>query len=110
MRVVVFRRADPDFFLPHVNMTRIAEYTAVAATSGGPDDISLGALYWRLSEARPVTIALLEGRARGAGGEFRYACWLTWRCSRWAWALGELVAHDELHKGPPPGLPAAADW
>lgn len=25
-------------------------------------------------EARPVTIAVLEGRARGAGGEFLYAC------------------------------------
>ncbi|WP_346534391.1 enoyl-CoA hydratase/isomerase family protein [Micromonospora sp. DPT] len=74
VRVVVFRSADPDFFLPHVDLTRIAEYTAVAATSGGPDDISLGALYRRLSEARPVTIALLEGRARAAGGEFLYAC------------------------------------
>ncbi|WP_176731745.1 enoyl-CoA hydratase/isomerase family protein [Micromonospora rhizosphaerae] len=72
--MVVFRSVDPYFFLPHVDLTRIAEYTAVAATSGGPDDISLGALYRRLSEARPVTIALLEGRARGAGGEFLYAC------------------------------------
>ncbi|MGW1916935.1 enoyl-CoA hydratase/isomerase family protein [Streptomyces sp. NPDC002076] len=73
-RVVVFRSVDPDFFIPHVDITRIAEYTATAATSGGPDDISLGALYRRLSEARPVTIAVLEGRARGAGGEFLYAC------------------------------------
>ncbi|MFI9809464.1 enoyl-CoA hydratase/isomerase family protein [Streptomyces sp. NPDC052301] len=73
-RVVVFRSADPDFFIPHVDVRRIAEYTAVAATSGGPDDMSLGALYRRLSEARPVTIAVLEGRARGAGAEFLYAC------------------------------------
>lgn len=73
-RVVVFRSADPDFFIPHVDIKRIAEYTAAAATSGGPDDISLGALYRRLSEARPVTIAVVEGRARGAGAEFLYAC------------------------------------
>ncbi|MGW1729084.1 enoyl-CoA hydratase/isomerase family protein [Streptomyces sp. NPDC002306] len=73
-RVVVFRSADPDFFIPHVDVRRIAEYTAAAATSGGPDDVSLGALYRRLSEARPVTIAVLEGRARGAGAEFLYAC------------------------------------
>ncbi|WP_392749642.1 enoyl-CoA hydratase/isomerase family protein [Streptomyces sp. LN590] len=73
-RVVVFRSADPDFFIPHVDVRRIAEYTAVAATSGGPDDNSLGALYRRLSEARPVTIAVLEGRARGAGAELLYAC------------------------------------
>ncbi|GAA3834224.1 enoyl-CoA hydratase/isomerase family protein [Streptomyces chiangmaiensis] len=73
-RVVVFRSADPDFFIPHVDVQRIAQYTATAATSGGPDDISLGALYRRLSEARPVTIAALESRARGAGAEFLYAC------------------------------------
>ncbi|MGW7244104.1 enoyl-CoA hydratase/isomerase family protein [Streptomyces sp. NPDC054804] len=73
-RVVVFRSADPDFFIPHVDVKRIPQYTAVAATSGGPDDVSLGALYRRLSEARPVTIAALEGRARGAGVEFLYAC------------------------------------
>lgn len=73
-RVVVFRSADPDFFIPHVDIKRITEYTAAAATSGGPDDISLGALYRRLSEARPVTIAVVEGRARGAGAEFLYAC------------------------------------
>ncbi|TFV33740.1 hypothetical protein E4K10_39930 [Streptomyces sp. T1317-0309] len=51
-RVVVFRSADPDFFVPHVDIQRIPQYTAKAATSGGPDDISLGALYRRLSEAR----------------------------------------------------------
>ncbi|MEV7322041.1 enoyl-CoA hydratase/isomerase family protein [Streptomyces sp. NPDC093970] len=73
-RVVVFRSADPDFFLPHVDVRRIPQYTAAAAASGGPDDVSLGALYRRLSEARPVTIAALEGRARGAGAEFLYAC------------------------------------
>ncbi|MGW7666275.1 enoyl-CoA hydratase/isomerase family protein [Streptomyces sp. NPDC054775] len=73
-RVVVFRSADPDFFVPHVDIRRIPQYTAKAATSGGPDDISLGALYRRLSEARPVTITALEGRARGAGAEFLYAC------------------------------------
>ncbi|AVH54801.1 MULTISPECIES: enoyl-CoA hydratase/isomerase family protein [Streptomyces] len=74
VRVVVFRSADADFFLPHVDLKRIAEYTAAAAASGGPDDVGLGALYRRLSEARPVTIAVLEGRARGAGAEFLYAC------------------------------------
>lgn len=66
--------SDPDFFIPHADIKRIAEYSAAAATSGGPDDISLGALYRRLSEARPVTIAVVEGRARGAGAEFLYAC------------------------------------
>lgn len=66
VRVVVFRSGDADFFIPHVDLKRIPAYTAEAATSGGPDDISLGALYRRLSEARPVTIGVLEGRARGS--------------------------------------------
>ncbi|MFI9611984.1 hypothetical protein ACIHCM_09885 [Streptomyces sp. NPDC052023] len=64
MRVVVFRSADADFFLPHVDMRHIAEYTAAAATSGGPDDISLGALHRRLTETRPVTAV---AGAPGAG-------------------------------------------
>lgn len=73
VRVVVFRSADPDFFIPHVDLLQIPEYTAEAARSGGPDDINLGALYRRLSEARQVTITVLEGRARGAGNEFALA-------------------------------------
>lgn len=70
VRVVVFRSADQDFFIPHVDMKHIPDYTAEAAKSGGPDDVSLGALFRRLSEARQVTIAVIEGRARGAGSEF----------------------------------------
>ncbi|WP_327135267.1 enoyl-CoA hydratase/isomerase family protein [Streptomyces sp. NBC_01343] len=74
VRVAVFRSGDPDFFIPHVDLDRIAEYAAMAATSGGPDDSSRGTLFRRLGEARPVTIAVLEGRARGAGAELLYAC------------------------------------
>lgn len=73
VRVVVFRSADPDFFIPHVDLLHIAEYTAEAARSGGPDDVNLGALLRRLSEARQVTITVLEGRAGGAGHEFALA-------------------------------------
>lgn len=74
IRTVVFRSADPDFFIPHVDMLHIREYTDEAAKSGGPDDNSLGTLFRRLSEARQVTIAVIEGRARGAGNEFILAC------------------------------------
>lgn len=100
-RVVVFRSADPDFFIPHVDMTQIAEYTAAAASSGGPDDVSLGALYRRLSEARPVTIAVLEGRARGAGGEFLYACDM-----RFASMERGLIGQPEVGTGVYPGAGA----
>lgn len=98
VRVVVFRSADADFFVPHVDVRGIPQYTAAAATSGGPDDISLGALYRRLSEARPVTIAVVEGRARGAGAEFLYACDM-----RFASLERALIGQPEVGLGTFPG-------
>ncbi|WP_433854535.1 enoyl-CoA hydratase/isomerase family protein [Streptomyces kronopolitis] len=74
IRVVVFDSADPDFFFPHVDLTKVAEYTAEAAKAGGPGDASLGMLFRRISELPAVTVATLRGRARGAGSEFLLAC------------------------------------
>ncbi|MFJ9821738.1 enoyl-CoA hydratase/isomerase family protein [Streptomyces sp. NPDC101151] len=71
---VVFDSADPDFFMPHVDLTKVAEYTAEAAKAGGPGDASLGMLFQRLSRLPVVTIGKLRGRARGAGSEFLLAC------------------------------------
>ena len=34
-RVVVLESADPDYFVPHVDLTKVAEYTAEAAKAGG---------------------------------------------------------------------------
>ena len=73
-RAVVFDSADPDFFLPHVDLTKVPEYTAEAAKAGGPGDASLGMLYQRLSRLPVVTIGKLRGRARGGGSEFLLAC------------------------------------
>ena len=44
-RVMVLESADPEYFVPHVDLTRVAEYTAEAAKAGGPDDASLGMLW-----------------------------------------------------------------
>ena len=55
------------FLVPHVDLTKVAEYTAEAAKAGGPEDASLGMLWRKLSELPVVTIAKLRGRARGAG-------------------------------------------
>ena len=37
-RVVVLESADQDYFVSHVDLTKVAEYTAEAARAGGPDD------------------------------------------------------------------------
>jgi enoyl-CoA hydratase/carnithine racemase len=73
-RVLVLESADPEYFVPHVDLTKVAEYTAEAAKAGGPDDASLGMVWYRLSRLPVVTIAKLRGRARGAGSELALAC------------------------------------
>jgi enoyl-CoA hydratase/carnithine racemase len=70
--VVVFSSADPDFFIPHVDVTKVREYREAAAKLTG--EASIGLLFRRLSETKAVTIAKIEGRVRGAGSEFVMAC------------------------------------
>ena len=73
-RVVVLESADPEYFVPHVDLTKVAEYTAEAAKAGGPGDASLGMVWHKLSELPVVSIAKIRGRARGAGSELAPAC------------------------------------
>jgi len=72
IRVLVFKSADPDYFISHVDVTRIGEYREAAAKLTG--DASLGLLFRYLSASRLVTFAQIEGRVRGAGSEFVLAC------------------------------------
>jgi len=72
LQVVVFRSADPDYFISHVDVTRISEYRAETIRLAG--EPSLGLLFRRLSTSRLVTIAQIEARVRGAGSEFVLAC------------------------------------
>ena len=72
LHVLVFKSADPDYFISHVDVTRIKEYRGEAAKLTG--EASLGLLFRRLSASRLVTIAQIEGRVRGAGSEFVLAC------------------------------------
>jgi enoyl-CoA hydratase/carnithine racemase len=72
IQVLVFRSADPDYFIAHVDVTRIAEYRdATTKLTGEP---SLGLMFRYLSASRLVSIAQIEGRVRGAGSEFVLAC------------------------------------
>src|SRR5712671_2444825 len=71
-QVLVFKSADPDYFISHVDVTRIKEYREEAAKLTG--EASIGLLFRHLSASRLVTIAQIEGRVRGAGSEFVLAC------------------------------------
>jgi enoyl-CoA hydratase/carnithine racemase len=72
IQVVVFKSEDPDYFISHVDVSQIGEYRAEAAKLVGEPSIAL--LFRHLSASRLVSIAQIEGRARGAGNEFALAC------------------------------------
>jgi enoyl-CoA hydratase/carnithine racemase len=72
IQVLVFKSADRDYFISHVDVTRVKEYRDEAAKLTG--EASIGLLFRHLSTSRLVTIAQIEGRVRGAGSEFVLAC------------------------------------
>jgi len=72
IRVLVFKSADSDYFISHVDVNRIKEYREEAAKLTG--EASIGLLFRYLSASHLVTIAQIEGRVRGAGSEFALAC------------------------------------
>jgi enoyl-CoA hydratase/carnithine racemase len=98
IRVMVLESADPEYFVPHVDLTKVAEYTAEAARAGGPGDASLGMLWHKLSELPVVTIAKLRGRARGAGSELALACDM-----RFAARENAVLGQPEIGFGTSPG-------
>jgi len=72
VQVLVFKSADPDYFIAHVDVTRIKENREAAAKLNG--DPSIGQMLRHLSASRLVSIAQIEGRVRGVGSEFVLAC------------------------------------
>lgn len=73
VQVIVFRSADPDFFLAHWDV--LADKKRTAEMPPGPSGLHpwLDVLV-RISRAPVVSIAEIRGRARGAGSEFALAC------------------------------------
>jgi enoyl-CoA hydratase/carnithine racemase len=72
VQVLVFSSGDPDYFISHVDLTRVAEYREAAAKLTG--EPSVGLMFRHLSASRLVTIAQIEGRVRAVGSEFVLAC------------------------------------
>ena len=71
-KVLVFTSGDPDYFISHVDLTKIAEYRQESAKLTGVPSIAL--LFRHLSASRVVSIAQIEGRVRSGGSEFVLAC------------------------------------
>src|ERR1700761_538781 len=94
--VVVFSSADPDFFIPHVDVSKVREYRQAAAQLTG--EASIGLLFRRLSQTNAVTIAKIEGRVRGAGSEFIMACDMAFAATETA-----IFAQNEAAFGVVPG-------
>src|SRR5262245_61979993 len=94
--VLVFGSTDPDYFISHVDVTRISEYREVAAKLTGEPSIAM--LFRYLSASRLVTIAQIEGRVRGAGSEFVLACDM-----RFAARESGIFSQPELGFGAIPG-------
>ncbi len=69
VRVVVFVSADPDFFLMHGDVEAILD-APVSATSEVTAPNVAAVTFARLQAARYVTIAAIDGAARGGGAEF----------------------------------------
>lgn len=72
LKVLVFRSIDPDYFIPHVDVTQIQQYREEAARLTG--EASIAMMFRHLSASRLVSIAQIEGRVRAAGSEFVLAC------------------------------------
>src|SRR5262249_5861745 len=72
IKILVFKSANPDYFISHVDVTRIKENREAAMKLNG--EPSIGLLLHYLSKSRLVTIAQIEGRVRAVGSEFVLAC------------------------------------
>jgi enoyl-CoA hydratase/carnithine racemase len=96
VRVLVFKSADPAYFISHVDLKRVPEYRAEAAKLTGEPSIAL--LFRHLSASRLVTIAQIEGRVRAAGSEFVLGCDM-----RFAARESAIFAQFEPAFGLPPG-------
>ncbi len=72
-RVVIFRSADPDFFIAHGDVVAITS-VPLAPVPEAAELNFVHQLFERLRRLPQITIAQVEGFARGGGSEFCLAC------------------------------------
>lgn len=97
VHVIVFRSADPDYFISQVDATQ----TANCSSLGDKPNLepSLAILFRNLSASRLVTIAQIEGRVCGTGCEFVLACDMRFAAREFA-----IFGQPEARLGVIPGL------
>jgi hypothetical protein len=80
---MVLESADPEYFVPHVDLTQVAQYTAEAAEAGGPQDASLGMLWRKLSDLpAAVTEPLSSTSLRTSSASLQPTLMLSYYSSR----------------------------
>lgn len=72
-KVVLFTSADPDFFVMHGDVEALVQVPAHEFTPPTEPNIAAATLQ-RLAAAPFLSIAVLDGAARGGGAEFATAC------------------------------------
>lgn len=102
VRVVVFRSADPDFFMMHGDVNLVMSVDVPQPEPGEPN-IS-GATFARLHTSRLVTIGLIDGIARGGGCEVLTAMDMRFGSER------ALVGQPEVVFGIIAGAGGTARW
>jgi enoyl-CoA hydratase/carnithine racemase len=103
IKALVFRSADPDFFLMHGDVEAILRMpTGVHEPAREPN--AAASLFERLSRARLVSIGVVDGAARGGGCEFLTALDLRLGSPR------TVIGQPEVAMGILPGAGGTARW
>jgi len=102
-KVLVFRSADPDFFLMHGDVELLVQVPAGEHRPVEAPNVA-AATFQRLAASRLVSIGLLDGAARGGGCELLSALDFRFASPR------SLIGQPEVPMGILPGAGGAARW